>query len=51
VNASARRDDATPVDGELVSRRFASPIAAGFVALLIVALLLVGGRRRAHGAP
>jgi hypothetical protein len=50
VNASAPHGQPTALDGELVSRRYASPIAVGFVAFAIVALLLVGGRRQTRTA-
>jgi hypothetical protein len=51
VTAIARPQPARTLDGELVSRRYASPTTAVFVALAILALLLVGGRRRTRGLP
>jgi hypothetical protein len=50
INASLRHNRSTTLDGELVSRRVASPITAGFVALAILVLLLDGGRRRTRGS-
>jgi hypothetical protein len=50
INASLRHNRSTPLEGQLVSRRVASPLTAGFVALAILVLLLDGGRRRTRGS-
>lgn len=50
INASLRHNESTPLDGELVSRRVAGPVTAGFVALAILLLLLDGGRRRTRSS-